>query len=112
MADFNSDKAVKNAWRFIGLVYLLMLTFFLAFPIGRLCLPANPMSAMLLTVYVFLALIVAFCFGMAAVGWALWSFHGRRKGDRGAALIALLTAILTTLLLGAYMLVFTGTVRL
>ncbi len=112
MANVDSDKAVKNAWRFVGLVYLLMLTFFLAFPVGRLCLPAHLMSAMLLAVYVLLSLTVAFCFALAAIGWALWSFRGRKKGNRRQALTVLLTAILTTLVLAVYMLVFTGAVRL
>jgi hypothetical protein len=111
MANTNSNKAVKNAWRFLALVYLLMLSFFLAFPIGRSILPKEFGSAMLLTTYMLFCLVIAFCFALAAVGWALWSFRRKQKANLTAPFWVFLTAVMTTLVLGAYALVFMGLVR-
>jgi hypothetical protein len=111
MARINSARAVKNSWRFLGLVYLLMLTFFLALPIGRFLFPMEFSSAMLVATYMLLSLVTAFCFALAAVAWALCSFRERRRDNRRAELTVLLTAVVTTLGVGVYALVFTGVVR-
>jgi hypothetical protein len=110
--NLQSDKAVKNAWRFVGLVYLLMIIFFAAGPTAQFWAPADLVGAMFVTMLMLFSLMLAFCFALAAFGWALWSFRKREKNDRRPVFIVLAMAVLTTAILGGYILIFTGAVRL
>jgi hypothetical protein len=110
----NSDAALKNAWRFIALVYLLVFCFFLAGPTARHWMPTEwgMGGAILLVAIMLLSLIVAFCFALAALGWAIWSLRGRSPTRRQQSFFAIDTALVTVLLLGVYLLIETGIVRL
>lgn len=112
MTNLQSNKALKNAWRFVGLVYLLVIIFFAAGSTARFWVRADLVGAMFITMLMVFSLVLAFCFALAAVGWALWSFREREKNDPRRVFVVFATAVLTTVVLGGYILIFTGVVRL
>lgn len=109
-----SNPALKNAWRFIGLVYILILGFFVIGATARYWMPASNAfgGGILFVTIMVLALVVAFAFALAAIGWAAWSLYARTGKDTSASVVAIAAAVVTTAMLGGYLLILTGIVRL
>lgn len=114
MKTKGSDRALKNAWRFIGLVYLLVIGFFLAGATARYWVPATPGlgGAILVASVMLLLLIVAFCFAIAGLAWAIWSLQGRVATGKRLSFLAIGVGFVTVVGLGMYLLIETGVVRL
>jgi hypothetical protein len=110
----DSGTALKNSWRLIGLVYLLVIGFFLAGATARYWMPSasGPGGAILLASVMLLSLMVAFCFAIAALAWAIWSLQGRVDTGKRLSLLAIGVAFVTVVGLGMYLLIETGVVRL
>ena len=113
MKTEGSDAALKNAWRFTGLVYLLVFGFFLAGPTAGHWMPAQwgLGGAIVLGSIMLVSLTVALCFALAALGWAVWSLRGQSTTRRGQSFLAIGAAFVTIVVLGFYFLIETGIMR-
>jgi hypothetical protein len=103
--------AVRIAWRFVSLVVCMSLLLVLAAATTRWWIHVHEMAWFVFVVLFCMSLIVLVCFALAAVGWAVCAVV-RPSSLRSAASRALIAALVTLFIVGSYMLVFTGVIRL
>jgi len=59
-----------------------------------------------------LSLVMAFCFALAAICWAVWSLREQAVNERWRSFLAMGASVVTTLIVGGYMLILAGVIRL
>jgi hypothetical protein len=102
--------ALKTTWRFLVLIYSWAVLLVIALATAKSWMP--PLGAALFVAVGFIGSVVLLaCFSLAAVGWALWSFHGRTLAERRPAWLSLLIALITFALSAGCLLLLTGLIR-
>jgi hypothetical protein len=107
----NSEYALRTAWRLIGIVYVLVSAVVITGTTAKWWARIHEMAWFLFMIGFLLTAAVVFCFTVAAVGWAAWSFRGCTSENRVAASLALSVAVITLIVITGYLLLLTGIIR-
>jgi hypothetical protein len=106
-----SNPALRNTWRLLGLVYVLVLGVVVTATTARYWIPAGSGLAGIILLLPAL-LILSFAFALAALGWSVWSLKARQRNESSRSFVAFGVSLLTAVLIAAYLLVLSGVIRI
>jgi hypothetical protein len=104
--------ASKTAWRFVVLVCSLSLLLIIAAATTRWWIHIHEAAWFIFAILFSLLLVVLSCFALAGVVWAALGLCRCSSEHRRLAWPALIAAVITFCIVGGYLLIFTGVIRL
>jgi hypothetical protein len=105
------NPALRNTCRLLALTYALVLGVVVTAATAKYWIPAGSgLAGIILLLPGFL--ILSFAFALAAIGWSLWSLRAGATSVSSRSLVAFGVSLLTAVLIGAYLLILSGVIRI
>jgi hypothetical protein len=104
--------ASKTAWRFVVLVCSVSLLLIIAAATTRWWIHIHEAAWFIFAILFSLLLVVLSCFAFAGIVWAALGLCRCSSEHRRLAWPALIAAVITFCIVGGYLLIFTGVIRL